>query len=250
MTYETVMREACGTGCRPIIVYATDKAIEQENLPLSDALKTFVRLDNRLFKQEQLQSNRLGHKRSAGVGDGSQSKRLQRSSSMDSMDTNHASAGDYDDDMRDAPFDSDSMFGTGADISAPQDQSIPDLVDLPPPAARLAAPPSYENYLEMETGVSPALAQVSLQDIKNNESGDGNGSPPKMQEMQELPNAPLFVRRNYDNNGAATMISGEAPNGAGQTAGEEESLIDLSDPPKDGTAPALGSSETKGIQST
>ncbi|KAL2176350.1 uncharacterized protein P884DRAFT_33774 [Thermothelomyces heterothallicus CBS 202.75] len=236
VAYETVMREACGTGCRPIVVYATDKALEQDNLPLSDALKTFVRLDNRLFKQELLQSNRLGHKRSAGVGDGSQSKRLQRSASMDSMDTNHASAGDYDDDMRDAPFDSDSMFGAGAGagVAASQDQSIPDLVDIPPPTARMTAPPSYENFVEMETGVSPALAQVSLQDIKNSDSG--GGSPPKMQEMQELPNAQLFARRNNNNNsGAATIIHGGAPNGTVQVAGEEEPLIDLSDP-KDGAA--------------
>ncbi|AEO56463.1 hypothetical protein MYCTH_2117078 [Thermothelomyces thermophilus ATCC 42464] len=239
VTYETVMREACGTGCRPIVVYATDKALEQDNLPLSDALKTFVRLDNRLFKQELLQSNRLGHKRSAGVGDGSQSKRLQRSASMDSIDTNHASAGDYDDDMRDAPFDSDSMFwaGAGAGVAASQDQSIPDLVDIPPPTARMTAPPSYENFVEMETGVSPALAQVSLQDIKNSDSGgggdDGGDSPPKMQEMQELPSAQLFARRNNNNSGAATIIHGGVPNGTAQVAGEEEPLIDLSDP-KDG----------------
>ncbi|KAL2163088.1 hypothetical protein VTH06DRAFT_6924 [Thermothelomyces fergusii] len=246
VAYETVMREACGTGCRPIVVYATDKALERDNLPLSDALKTFIRLDNRLFKQEVSQSNRLGHKRSAGVGDGSQSKRLQRSASMDSMDTNRASVGDYDDDMRDAPFDNDSMFGAGAgaDVITSQDQDIADLVDVLPPTARLTEPPSYENYLEMETGVSPALAQVSLQDIQNNDSSDG--SPRKMQEMQELPNAPLFVKRNNDTGGAATVTHGGAPNGAARAADEEEPLIDLDDP-NDGSA--VGGSETKGTQS-
>ena len=55
MTYETVMRETCSVGCKPILVYATDKALEQDNLPLPDALKNFVRLDNRFFKQELLQ---------------------------------------------------------------------------------------------------------------------------------------------------------------------------------------------------
>jgi hypothetical protein len=239
--YETVMRDTCSAKCKPIVVYATDKALEQDNLPLPDALKTFVRLDNRLFKQELLQSNRLGHKRSAGVGDGSQSKRLQRSASIDSMDTNHASAGDFDDDMRDAPFDNDSIFGVaGGGYATPnratkaaQDAEIPDLVDIvgetPGLTATMTSPPSYENYIEMETGVSPALAQVSLQDLNN------NISPMKSLEMQERPNAQLLTRLNSNGNnngGAATIVNGSAGSDAVQTAvrDEEELLIDLSDP--------------------
>jgi hypothetical protein len=230
------MRETCSVKCKPIIVYATDKALEQDNLPLPDALRTFVRLDNRLFKQELLQSNRPGHKRSAGVGDGSQSKRLQRSASIDSMDTNHASAGDFDDDMRDAPFDNDSIFGVaGAGDATPnraaratQDASIPDLVDAvgeaPGLTARMTSPPAYENYIEMETGVSPALAQVSLQDLKNI-------SPPKAQEMQERPNAQLLTRIS-SNNGGTVIANGSPGSGSAPTVvrDEEEPLIDLSDP--------------------
>ena len=211
MFYETVMREACGTGCQPILVFATDKAMEAENLPLSDALNSFVRLDNRHFKQEMSQSNRIGHKRSAGLGDGSQSKRLQRSVSIDSMATNQASVGDFDDDMRDAPFDNDSMFGAVGDAVADratiQDEGIPSLVEFPPlPSLQ----PSYPNDIEMETSMSPALAQVSLQDMKSS-------SPAKLQEMQERPTA-LFLTRPNSNGGAAAGI-----------AAEEELLIDLSD---------------------
>jgi hypothetical protein len=223
VSYETVIREACGAGCSPILVFATDAAMQEENLPLSDALKSFVKLDNRLFKQELLQSNRMGHKRSAGLGDGSQSKRLQRSGSMDSMNTNQASAGGSDDDMRDAPFDNDSTFGGVGDVAAEriaaQDEDIPDLVDIPLPAGVMPPPalPSYENVMEMDTGVSPALAQVSLQDGKN------SSSPPNGQEMQERPSALLLTRPN--NNGGGT--NGSAVNGA--AAAEEEPLIDLSD---------------------
>ncbi|KAL2197638.1 hypothetical protein P885DRAFT_35894 [Corynascus similis CBS 632.67] len=254
--YEIVMREACTTGCRPILVFATDKALEQDNLPLSDALKTFVRLDNRLFKQELLQSNRPGHKRSAGVGDGSQSKRLQRSASMNSMDTNHASAGDLDDDMRDAPFDNDSTFGAGGAIgtatpnramAAAQDEDIPDLIDISPPAARLTRPPSYENFMEMETGVSPALAQVSLHDIRNNDKGGGgggNGSQPRVQEMQERPNAQLLARFSNNVNGATATANGSAADTTTQASGEDEPLIDLGDP-KD--TPAGSGSEKAGV---
>ena len=211
MFYETVMREACGAGCQPILVFATDRAMEAENLPLSDALNSFVRLDNRHFKQELSQSNRMGHKRSAGLGDGSQSKRLQRSVSIDSMATNQASVGDFDDDMRDAPFDNDSMFGAVgdavADRAAIQDEGIPSLVEFPPlPSSQ----PSYPNDIEMETSMSPALAQVSLQDMNSS-------SPSKPQEMQERPTA-LFLTRPNSNGGAAAGI-----------AAEEELLIDLSD---------------------
>ena len=214
MFYETVMREACGTGCQPILVFATDKAMEAESLPLPDALNSFVRLDNRHFKQELSQSNRMGHKRSAGLGDGSQSKRLQRSVSIDSMATNQASVGDFDDDMRDAPFDNDSMFGAVgdavADRAAIQAEGIPSLVEFPPLPGVPSSQPSYPNDIEMEMSMSPALAQVSLQDMKSS-------SPAKPQEMQERPTA-LFLTRPNGNGGAA---------GGGAT--EEELLIDLSD---------------------
>ncbi|KAL2025030.1 hypothetical protein VTK56DRAFT_32 [Thermocarpiscus australiensis] len=180
VSYETVVREACGIGCQPILVYATDKALEQEKLPLSDALKSFVKLDNRLFKQELSQSDRLGHspdrKRGPLLGADSESKRLQRSSSMDSMATNKASLGDPDD--------------------------IPDLVDIPPdeeqlelePLVGVPPPPPYEGDIEMETGVSPALdpestrlAQVSLQDMNS-------GSTAKGPEMQERRGSPFLIR--------------------------------------------------------
>ncbi|KAH6626443.1 hypothetical protein B0J18DRAFT_141096 [Chaetomium sp. MPI-SDFR-AT-0129] len=221
VTYEAVLREACGTGCKPIVVYANDKAMQEEDLPISDALKTFVRLDNRHFKQEISQAGRLGHKRSAGAENGSQSKRLQRSSSIGSMDTNHASAGDLeDDDMRDAPFDTDAVFGA---TGAPQDEAIPDLVDIPPLSGTLNAPPSYDNYAEVEAAsVSPAFAQVSLGDangISNTGNSNNAGSSPLPkggQEMQERPNSQLFGQ--LGNNNTSTGVD------------EEEPLIDLSEP--------------------
>jgi hypothetical protein len=246
------MCEACGTGTQPMAVYATDKAMSQDPIPLPDALKTFVRLDNRLFKQELLQSthnpNQAGgssfsHKRSAGLpGDdgGLQSKRLQRSSSMDSMATNQASAGGSDDEgMRDAPFDSDGVFGVAvwnpsspeerqggsADGAAPQDESIPDLVDVdvspPPPPQQLSV---YANDVEMETGVSPTLAQVTL-----GESKEG-GSPPTSapaEEMRERPNAGFVTRPNHIHSGGGDGAAPVANGGA--AAGEEEPLIDLGD---------------------
>lgn len=205
--------------------------MEEAPIPLSDALKSFIRLDNRHFKQELSQSSRIGHKRTAGLGDGSQSKRLQRSASMDSLATNHASLGDFDDDMRDAPFDTDSMFGVATPnmAGAPQDESIPDLVEFPAPVT--PARPSYASVLEMDSGVSPALAQVSLQDAKGGGGGGGGGASVKAPEMQERPNTLFFNRSN--SGGAVNGGGGGGPvKGVGTIVeeDEEEPLIDLSEP--------------------
>ena len=227
MPYETVMREACGVGCHPIAVFATEKAMETEILPLSDALNTFVRLDNRHFKQELSQSSRIGHKRSAGLGDGSQSKRLQRSVSLDSMATNHASVGDFDDDMRDAPFDNDSMFGAvgeaAADRAAAQDDNIPSLVEFPPLPGVPGTLPSYPKDIEMEGAVSPPLAQVSLRDM-------GSSIPTwPAREMQERPNSLFLTRPNNEGGAAANgRVDDEEPL-IDLNDGKEEQLIDLGD---------------------
>lgn len=211
MAYETVMKEGCGIGSQPILVYATDKALSQESLPLSDALKAFVRFDNRFFKQELIESDRHGHsperKRGAVLGDDSQSKRLQRTVSLDSMATNQASAGDIDDEMRDIPLGNDSTWGNASgDLAADRmvgEDDLPGLVEFPPLVGETGgSAPLYERDMEMETGVSPALAQVSLQDVK------GTIAPRATPEMQERPN-PAFLARLSNGGGAA---SGTAAN--------------------------------------
>ncbi|KAK3378543.1 hypothetical protein B0H63DRAFT_512593 [Podospora didyma] len=82
-TYDVVMREACGTGCKPILIFATDKALDEDPVPLSDALKTFVKFDNRHFKQELSQAEQQQ----------SSPKRLKTSVSLDSLATNHMENG-------------------------------------------------------------------------------------------------------------------------------------------------------------
>ncbi|SPQ21618.1 dbf9ddb2-e043-46af-839e-a9911abff68d [Thermothielavioides terrestris] len=214
VSFETVMREACGVGSLPILVYATDKAMEQEKVPLSDALRSFVKLDNRHFKNELAQSARFGQspdkKRSAVLGDDSQSKRLQRSASMDSLATNHASAGDFEDFMRDSPFDNDyhsgQAGGTPAHESAGQDESIPELTGEAPAVDHESA----------------RLAQVlPLQDVKISNSPPRPPAP----EMQERPNAQLLMAR-PTNRSAAN-------GGAASAADDGEPLIDLSSDQKD-----------------
>jgi hypothetical protein len=213
--FETVLREACAAGCKPIAVYANDKAMQQEIVPLSDALKTFVKLDNRLFKQEMLQSNRMGHKRGAGIGEGLQSKRLQRSASADSMDTNRASAGDLDEYMDDVPFESGPPSRGVEGFGSPQDEDIPDLIELHGDSVQTPAnPPPYESIPKIETGMSPELAQVSL-----HESNYGGPSAPPVQEMQERPSTQFLTLV------AAKSDSGSSNGGAANGA----TLPDVSD---------------------
>lgn len=38
-TFEKVMEEACGVGSKPILIYASDRAMAEEPAPLSDALQ-------------------------------------------------------------------------------------------------------------------------------------------------------------------------------------------------------------------
>jgi len=124
VTYDTVISEGCGRAKKPILIFATEKAMSEAPDPLSVALKTFVKFDNRLLKQELLQSEQYGSsrekKRSAGgISNVSptESKRLNRTSSNSSMATNQASAGDLDDDMRDAPFEEDDNFSAAVQES-------------------------------------------------------------------------------------------------------------------------------------
>ncbi|KAI2643621.1 hypothetical protein GGS21DRAFT_542400 [Xylaria nigripes] len=57
--------QAAGTECKnPILIYASAMALNQERIPLSDALRMFVKADNRSFQQELAQEEKspmFGH---------------------------------------------------------------------------------------------------------------------------------------------------------------------------------------------
>lgn len=107
---------ACEETDKPILIYATEKALDEEPMPLSGALKTFVRFDNRLFKQETIESP-IERKRVANISPISPAKRHNRSNSADSMATNRASIGS--DAPEDMVLDSDAEILPGEDPSAP-----------------------------------------------------------------------------------------------------------------------------------
>lgn len=131
--YENVIYETFGIGMSPIMVYATDKAMDAMPLPLSEALKTFVRFDNRQFQKEVAQEQPDGQPEPwadnpqtfpDSVWSGIALKSKQSRDSMDSMATNQDSAGDVDEDMLDAPYEAlDDNAGT-------EQHEVPELVDL------------------------------------------------------------------------------------------------------------------------
>lgn len=124
-----------------------------EPIPLNDALKAFVRFDNKFFSQELAQTEQEQHEDSRKRGPISMSspdsKRRNRSNSLDSMATNHASAGDLDEEMRDEEFvnfANGSVYENSAEkVTTSSDH---DMVDgLPPPLRREDARAPHSNDL-------------------------------------------------------------------------------------------------------
>ncbi|ROV91178.1 hypothetical protein VSDG_07871 [Cytospora chrysosperma] len=206
---EAIFSEVDTDGSKaPILVYATDRALDEESWPLSSALQTFVKFDNRLFKQELLEEpTPTEKKRNAPQSPRSPPKR-HRSDSVDSMATNRASMGDFSDVEERAALLSDQVleddpfqFGDGLGT---------ELGDMQPqPSAELAAafggappsPPMSAKDDKSERGSpgirrsSERLANISL----NDEPMTENGTPAEMKgpEMKErvAPVSPFFVRR-------------------------------------------------------
>ncbi|KAI0525542.1 hypothetical protein F5B22DRAFT_633634 [Xylaria bambusicola] len=59
VTPDDVLQAAGTESKNPILVYASEVALNRERIPLSDALRTFIKHDNRLFQQELAQEASL-----------------------------------------------------------------------------------------------------------------------------------------------------------------------------------------------
>ncbi|GJC82059.1 hypothetical protein ColLi_04897 [Colletotrichum liriopes] len=93
----------------PLLVYATEDAINTPASPLSDALQRFARAENKNFRQElnQESTDEGSPPRNMNMSPISPSKRKYRSGSVDSMATNRASLGNSDTNSRAGDFDND-----------------------------------------------------------------------------------------------------------------------------------------------
>ncbi|KAK0636272.1 hypothetical protein B0T17DRAFT_518645 [Bombardia bombarda] len=205
-TYNDAFVKTCAPGNSPVLIYATDAAMDAEKEPLSEALKTFIKFDNRHLKQELTHEEKQGTKRSAAVGGDagqtseSQSKRRNRSSSVDSMATNQASVGDGDDvggdgdqTMFDADPDADAVADEDEDASklydvlarkdadaARQREEVLVDISMPPPPL----PPQKPQ--EDQAGPAPAARQLPQYPLLASNVGTG-GDDDKMRWIATTP---------------------------------------------------------------
>ncbi|KAK1983471.1 ubiquitin interaction domain-containing protein [Colletotrichum cereale] len=108
-SFEQVIEKMFWETKGPLLVYATEDAINAPASPLSDALQRFARAENKNFKQELNQESmeESAQPRSTNMSPISPSKRKYRSGSVDSMATNRASLGNSDTNSRAGDFDND-----------------------------------------------------------------------------------------------------------------------------------------------
>ncbi|XWX00063.1 hypothetical protein V2A60_008080 [Cordyceps javanica] len=103
---ERVLREVWQETKTPLLIYATEDALNTPNDPLSLPLERFVKADNKAFRSELNveRTNEQENRQPAFIDPISPSKRKHRSDSMDSLDSNHASLGSDGSNAFDNPF--------------------------------------------------------------------------------------------------------------------------------------------------
>ncbi|KAK3325419.1 hypothetical protein B0H66DRAFT_123462 [Apodospora peruviana] len=216
-TFDVVLSEGCGHNKCPVLIYATEKVMDENPDPLSSALRTFVKFDNRHFKQEQVQSELHGlpreKKRGSPGGAGSQPKRRNRSNSMDSMATNQASVGDLDDDMRDAPFENDDDLPVGVSDSIVMNMDHDDML-----------PQHHREHREALVDVSDSQQRYNAHSFQ----GDGSVDDP----VDLLTPDPEAM--DYTNTNGLSGISefGSSPSTVGRTSRQLASVYIDSDQAK------------------
>lgn len=139
----------------PFLVYATEKAIHTEPDPLSHALETFVKADNKSFRQELNQEQVEATTQDVWAGTvepKSPSKRKHRADSIDSIATNRASVGSNNDSGFDDPFEGEDEEEGTRPKRTQTDYGAMDLdgVDEAPPLPKRNPAPTEE-----QAGTSP-----------------------------------------------------------------------------------------------
>lgn len=99
----------------PLVVYATETALNAPREPLSGPLERFVKADNKAFRQELSQEEIQDDQTSATMDVVSPTKRKHRSDSIDSMASNRASIGSIEMNEREDPF-IDNVDGSSTDL--------------------------------------------------------------------------------------------------------------------------------------
>lgn len=200
----------------PIFLYATEEALTELPTDLSAVQQTFIKHDNRLFKQELLEQPEQPEQREkkrVGFRDQQQQSpaKRQRSNSGDSMDSNRASMGDLSDsDLKELMADQmmDNFGGSSNDSGIDTE-----MMDMPiitntqmdeiaahmPPTPSLSADGSLSDSQPIRRSTEQ-LANMSL-----DEPNGDNSRAPEMEQLQVTAQAPFLVRRPASAQGGQLM---------------------------------------------
>lgn len=200
----------------PILVYATEEAINAPREPLTSQLERFVRADNKAFRQElnQEKSDSNETRRAAFVDPISPSKRKHRSDSADSMDSNRASLGSDDRNVFDNPF-SDQDDHAATEMKAFPSEAPPAYVesfDTPLSSAdeNQPAPPAPQPTAETTTQTTSATMTPNTVATEHTENVTPATEEVKSPEMQERARPPSFMT--LSRNPSATKESSDIMN--------------------------------------
>lgn len=202
----------------PLLVYATDEALNTPKSPLPSQLERFVKAENKTFHQElnQERNETSETKRATFVDPISPSKRKHRSDSVCSMDSNRASLGSDDRNGFDNPFeDQDDAIGTEMtefgnppdhvhSFDASQDQStLPPLIPQPASALELLTEAASATMTPSTVGAdrvesSPAKSPPAVTEESRAPEMQERARPPAFMTQPANSSAPAVKKENGD----------------------------------------------------
>lgn len=146
---ERALREVWQETKLPLVVYATEDALNILNDPLSLPLERFVKADNKTFRNElnMERTNEQENRRPVFSDPISPSKRKHRADSMDSLDSNHASVGSDGGNGFDNPFEEQPT-----NFSFQRGEYEPYVVGADGLPAQTRIGSSYVDFADMEPG--------------------------------------------------------------------------------------------------
>lgn len=204
---ERVLREVWQETKNPLLVYATEDALETPRAPLSAPLERFVRAENKAFRQELSRaSNDAAEGRLLGLMEvTSPSKRKHRADSADSMDSNRASIGS--DDRFEDPFEDTTQAATNPEqrrVAAQGEESDEPGPPLPARRPMLAETPDPVAESKTERGEPGSVSKATAED-----RDDGWSRGPEMQERTRPPSFMAVPQDNAAHESGIDMELGE-----------------------------------------
>ncbi|KAI5461474.1 hypothetical protein BGZ63DRAFT_356951 [Mariannaea sp. PMI_226] len=218
---EQVFRNMWEETKTPLLVYATEMALDIPLSPLTSQLERFVKAENKAFRQELNQEKTESNetRRATFVDPISPSKRKHRSDSADSMDSNRASLGSEDRVGLENPFsdepDRDMEEISARTIEFARSASIdsvtgraPHMSSWDPPSTGTTSATMPSTPKTNAAGEDKNQEDVQLIDIQSDstQTMTPGTEQPKVPEMQERSRPPSFMTRTMKDSGKEEVM--------------------------------------------